>query len=91
MFILPPSKEELARRLNKRAEDPEDVVAKRLAQVSADVTHWAEYDYVMINYELDESVAAARSVLTAERLKRRRQIGLADFVDQFREHPERKS
>lgn len=91
MFILPPSKAELARRLQKRAEDSDDVVAKRLAQVSADVTHWAEYDYVMINYELEDSLAAARSVLTAERLKRRRQTGLADFVDQFREQPERAS
>ena len=88
MFILPPSTEELARRLTKRAEDKEEVVQKRLAQVSADVTHWAEYDYVMINYELEESIAAARSVLVAERLKRRRQIGLADFVSQFREAPE---
>jgi guanylate kinase len=91
MFILPPSKAELARRLQRRAEDADDVVAKRLAQVSADVTHWAEYDYVMINYNLEKSVDAARSVLTAERLKRRRQVGLADFVDQFREHPEKAS
>ncbi len=89
MFILPPSTAELARRLRKRAEDSDEVVSKRLAQVSADVTHWAEYDYVMINYDLEQSVAAARSVLTAERLKRRRQIGLADFVSQFREQPEK--
>ncbi len=91
MFILPPSKAELARRLQRRAEDSDDVVAKRLAQVSADVTHWAEYDYIMINYELDKSIDAARSILTAERLKRRRQVGLADFVGQFREKPERAS
>jgi guanylate kinase len=91
MFILPPSTAELARRLHKRAEDTDDVVAKRLAQVAADVTHWAEYDYVMINYELEPSIAAARSVLVAERLKRRRQVGLADFVDQFRDHPEKAS
>ncbi|MGI9493949.1 MAG: guanylate kinase [Geminicoccaceae bacterium] len=91
MFILPPSTAELARRLQRRAEDSDEVVAKRLAQVSADVTHWAEYDYVMINYDLEKSIDAARSVLTAERLKRRRQVGLADFVDQFREHPERTS
>lgn len=91
MFILPPSTEELARRLRKRAEDTDDVVARRLAQIAADVTHWAEYDYVMINHDLEESIAAARSVLTAERLKRRRQIGLADFVSQFRERPEKMS
>ncbi|MGI9435459.1 MAG: guanylate kinase [Geminicoccaceae bacterium] len=91
MFILPPSTAELARRLQRRAEDSEEVVAKRLAQVAADVTHWAEYDYVMINYDLQESIEAARSVLTAERLKRRRQVGLADFVSQFREQPEKTS
>ena len=87
MFILPPSTEELARRLRKRAEDTDDVVAKRLAQVAADVTHWAEYDYVMVNHDLERSVNAARSILVAERLKRRRQVGLADFVGQFREAP----
>ncbi|MEM7042638.1 MAG: guanylate kinase [Pseudomonadota bacterium] len=87
MFILPPSTEELARRLKKRAEDTDEVVARRLAQIAADVTHWAEYDYVMINHDLEKSVAAARSVLVAERLKRRRQVGLADFVSQFREAP----
>ena len=91
MFILPPSTEELARRLKKRAEDTDDVVAKRLSQVAADVTHWAEYDYVMINHDLEQSIAAARSVLVAERLKRRRQVGLADFVSQFREQPEKVS
>jgi len=89
MFILPPSTAELANRLQKRAEDSDEVVAKRLAQVSADVTHWAEYDYVMINHNLEKSVGAARSVLTAERLKRRRQVGLADFVSQFREQPKK--
>ena len=91
MFILPPSTEELARRLKKRAEDTDEVVARRLSQIAADVTHWAEYDYVMVNHDLDKSVAAARSVLVAERLKRRRQIGLADFVSQFRETPEKVS
>lgn len=91
MFILPPTKDELARRLTKRAEDADEVVAKRLAQIAADVTHWAEYDYVMINHDLEKSVTAARSVLVAERLKRRRQIGLLDFVSQFRETPEKVS
>ncbi len=91
MFILPPSTEELARRLRKRAEDTDEVVARRLSQIAADVTHWAEYDYVMINHELEKSITAARSVLVAERLKRRRQVGLADFVAQFREQPEKVS
>ena len=91
MFILPPSTDELERRLKKRAEDTDEVVAKRLAQIAADVTHWAEYDYVMINHDLEKSVTAARSVLVAERLKRRRQVGLSDFVSQFRQAPEKVS
>jgi guanylate kinase len=84
LFILPPSADELERRLRRRAQDPEPVVRARLAQVAADVTHWAEYDYVLINDDLDDSVAKVRAVLAAERLRRQRQPGLADFVGQFR-------
>jgi guanylate kinase len=84
LFILPPSLAELARRLDRRAEDPAAVVLRRLAQASADVTHWAEYDYVLVNTKLAASVAAARAILAAERLRRRRQTGLAEFVEQFR-------
>jgi guanylate kinase len=84
VFILPPSTAELERRLRRRAQDPESEVNKRLAQVAADVTHWAEYDYVLINYELERSVAQARAILGAERLRRQRQPGLTDFVSQFR-------
>jgi guanylate kinase len=84
VFILPPSNAELERRLRRRAQDPEAVVAKRLAQVADDVTHWAEYDYVLINYDLDDSVRQARAILAAERLRRQRQPGLTDFIGQFR-------
>jgi guanylate kinase len=84
VFILPPSTAELERRLRRRAEDAEAVVRARLAQVAADVTHWAEYDYVLINDELDLSVERVRAVLAAERLRRQRQPGLTDFVSQFR-------
>jgi guanylate kinase len=84
VFILPPSTEELEQRLRRRAQDPEDVVQRRLAQVAADVTHWAEYDYVLINSDLEQSVERTRAILAAERLKRSRQPGLADFVSQFR-------
>lgn len=84
VFILPPSTAELERRLRRRAQDPESVVRKRLAQVAADVTHWAEYDYVLINHDLDESVRRAQAILAAERLRRQRQPGLTDFVSQFR-------
>ncbi len=84
IFILPPSVAELERRLRRRAQDPEEVVRKRLARVAADVTHWAEYDYVLINCDLDRSVEQARAILAAERLRRSRQPGLAEFVSQFR-------
>ncbi len=84
VFLLPPSPEELERRLRARAQDPEEVVRFRLAQVASDVTHWAEYDYVLINREIDATVAAVRAILAAERMRRRRQPGLAAFVERFR-------
>jgi len=84
VFILPPSTAELERRLRRRAQDPEAAVRKRLAQVADDVTHWAEYDYVLINHDLEQSVGQARAILAAERLRRQRQPGLTDFVGQFR-------
>ncbi len=80
VFILPPSRDELERRLRKRAQDTEEVVQKRMAKADAEMSHWAEYDYVIINYDLDESEELLRSILFAERLKRRRQIGLAAIV-----------
>ena len=84
VFLLPPSIEELERRLRRRAQDPEQVVRYRLAQVALDVTHWPEYDYVLINRDLETTVAAVRAILTAERLKRKRLPGLGEFVRQFR-------
>jgi guanylate kinase len=84
VFILPPSIEELEQRLRRRAQDSEAVVQKRLAQVAADVTHFAEYDYVLINGDLEESVGRARAILAAERLRRDRQPGLTEFIGQFR-------
>ena len=85
VFILPPSMAELERRLWRRAEDSEAVVKKRLAQVAGDVTHFAEYDYVLINSDFEESVANVRKILAAERLRSHRQSGLTEFVNQFRE------
>jgi guanylate kinase len=84
VFILPPSMAELERRLARRAEDAAEEVRKRLAQVAADVTHFAEYDYVLINSDLEESVTHVRQILAAERLKTHRQVGLSEFVNQFR-------
>ncbi len=83
VFILPPSRAELERRLRQRAQDPEDVVQKRMAKADAEMSHWAEYDYVIVNYALDESEELLRSILFAERLKRRRQIGLAKIVKEM--------
>ena len=80
VFILPPSREELEKRLRRRAQDSEEVVQKRMAKADAEISHWAEYDYVIINYDLDESEKLLSSILFAERLKRRRQIGLSDIV-----------
>ncbi|MEO1136835.1 MAG: guanylate kinase, partial [Pseudomonadota bacterium] len=80
VFILPPSREELERRLRQRAQDPEEVVQKRMAKADAEMSHWAEYDYVIVNYDLDESEQLLRAILFGERLKRRRQVGLAAIV-----------
>jgi guanylate kinase len=84
IFILPPSGEELEKRLQLRATDTQDVLKRRMAAASAEISHWAEYDYVIINHDLKDSVAKVHSVLTTERLKRRRQDGLTDFVNTIR-------
>jgi guanylate kinase len=83
VFILPPSRKELEARLRRRAQDAEDVVQKRMAKADAEMSHWAEYDYVIVNYQLDESEELLRSILFGERLKRRRQIGLASIVKEM--------
>jgi len=86
VFILPPSRAELERRLRNRAQDPEEVVRARMAKADAEMSHWAEYDYVIVNYDLDETERLLRAVLVAERLRRRRQTGLAAIVkDMMRE------
>ena len=80
VFILPPSTEELDRRLHRRAQDPEDVVAARMAKASDEMSHYAEYDFIIINRDIEESVAQVEAIVTAERLRRQRQVGLSDFV-----------
>jgi guanylate kinase len=80
LFILPPSADVLQDRLISRAQDTLTVVAKRMAEASREISHWPEYDYVIINSDIDRSLAQVRSILTAERLRRRRQVGLTDFV-----------
>ena len=80
IFILPPNKQELERRLKSRGQDSDEVVKKRMDGASAEITHWAEYDYVVINEDLNQSVNAVLGILKAERMKRTRQKGLVEFV-----------
>ncbi len=85
VFILPPSTAELERRLRGRAGDPEDVIAARMAKAADEISHWAEYDYIIVNEDIDTSVARVTAILAAERLRRERQTGLTDFVKELRE------
>ena len=85
VFILPPSTRDLERRLISRAQDAADVVARRMAKAADEMSHWAEYDYTIINKDIATSLNQLKSILTAERLKRERQLGLSDFVKALRE------
>jgi guanylate kinase len=80
VFILPPSRSELERRLHTRAQDSEEVVRGRMAKAADEMSHWAEYDYIVVNREIDQAVAEVAAILAAERLRRERQVGLAGFV-----------
>jgi guanylate kinase len=80
IFILPPSHEELERRLRTRASDSEDVVAGRMAKAADEISHWPEYDYVIVNTDLDKALFDVQAILNAERLKRTRQIGISEFA-----------
>jgi guanylate kinase len=85
VFILPPSTRELEKRLITRAQDSPDIVARRMAKAADEMSHWAEYDYAIINRDIATSLIQLKSILTAERLKRERQYGLAGFVKALRE------
>ena len=84
VFILPPSAKSLEERLQNRRQDPADIVKARMAEASNEISHWAEYDYVIINDDVEESLASLRSILAAERLRRQRVVGLNDFVRRLR-------
>ncbi len=86
VFILPPSAEELRSRLVRRNQNSASVVAKRMAEASNEISHWAEYDFVLINDNLDDCDAAIGKILAAERLRRHRRVGLDTFVKQLRKH-----
>ncbi len=86
IFILPPSTDELERRLRTRAQDPEEVVQGRMAKAADEMSHWAEYDYIVVNNDVNRSLAQVQAILAAERLRRERQVGLHDFIEALR-HP----
>jgi guanylate kinase len=83
VFILPPTTDELERRLRERAQDPEPVVRQRMAKATDEMSHWAEYDYIVVNEHVERSVGKVTAILQAERLRRDRQTGLRSFVDKL--------
>jgi guanylate kinase len=85
VFILPPSTAELEKRLKTRAQDSAKVVAERMEKAADEMSHWAEYDYIIVNRNVEESVVRVQAILAAERARRDRQIGLNDFVKGLRE------
>lgn len=80
VFILPPSVGDLEKRLHSRAQDSDEVIRKRMSRASHEMSHWAEYDYIVINHNVDDAFAEVQSILKAERLKRERRTGLVSFV-----------
>ena len=80
IFILPPSMSELERRLHSRGTDSDAVIADRMDRAGGEISHWPEYEYVLVNRNTEECLAEVRAIVAAERLKRARQIGLVSFV-----------
>jgi guanylate kinase len=80
VFILPPTAKELERRLERRAQDSRTIIGARMAKAAGEMSHWPEYDYVIVNHKIDDAFDQVRAILAAERLKRERQIGLSAFV-----------
>jgi guanylate kinase len=80
VFILPPSRAELERRLKGRDQDPPEIVARRMASANNEISRWSEYDYVIVNDNIDKALGQLEAIVAAERLNRQRQIGLVDFV-----------
>ncbi|MCC7347896.1 MAG: guanylate kinase [Variibacter sp.] len=85
VFVLPPSIDELERRLHTRAQDSDAVIRARMEKAADEMSHWPEYDYVVINRQIEQAFADVQAILAAERLRRERQIGLADFVRSLRQ------
>ena len=80
VFILPPTIRELHRRLQRRAQDSRAIIVSRMAKAADEMSHWPEYDYVIVNRDIDDAFGQVRAILAAERLKRERRIGLSSFV-----------
>ncbi len=80
VFILPPSVADLEKRLHTRAQDSAEVIRDRMSRASHEMSHWAEYDYIVVNHAVEDAFAEVQSILKAERLKRERRIGLSEFV-----------
>lgn len=89
VFLLPPSADELAARLARRAQDDDATIARRMAKAPNEISHYAEYEYIIINHEIEESLAQLRAILSAERLKRERMPGLSDFTSDLVRHIEK--
>jgi guanylate kinase len=85
VFILPPTAKDLERRLKRRAQDSKSVIGSRMAKAAGEMSHWPEYDYVIVNRQRQKAFAELRGILAAERLKRERQVGLSDFVRRLQE------
>ena len=85
IFVLPPSTAELEKRLITRAQDSAEVVAGRMARAADEMSHYPEYDYIIVNHDLDQSIDSVHTILKAERLRRSRQASLTEFMKQLRE------
>lgn len=86
VFILPPSATDLERRLNSRAQDSAEVIRSRMSRASHELSHWVEYDYVVVNDDVEAALAEVQSILKAEQLRRERRIGLVSFVRELKRH-----
>jgi guanylate kinase len=86
VFVLPPSLSELERRLKRRAEDSDETIRDRMAKAAEEISHYGDYDYIVINHDLEQAFGDVRAILAAERLRLARQAGLADFVHSLRSH-----
>ncbi len=85
IFVLPPSTQALEQRLKSRAQDSDEVVSRRMSKASEEISHWAEYDYVVVNDDIERCRSEVKAILQAERVRRTRRTGLLPFVDRLRE------